>query len=435
MSLVMRDLEDLESQNDDDSSDVKASSNTLKSRTNTFPTSPSKNTENQNEKDKRKEDDAAQNMINEMQMQTMYKMVEEITIKTDNGHNVMKKMLYLTNEQALMFDEKAVLKLLDRYLDLGESKFIIILEPAVFAHYQMVTSNPVEQGASKWKRFYQLDRYRSELNETDSRMTETQVVDFMRNILLPIAIETKAVILCQAENSCFLSASFALVAAAEQVRLGAKCPFKVITFVNLSSIYLRHWNAKRYKESKGTDQEAEAADGQGKKYTDSIAHKLLSESQAYRRREPVIDEHLVPTYKAMSKNCMKLHDVPSVASRVIVFENLDEITVAGTGKKEFKFSWGPQAHLYNSIIQCLTRKVPSVSVASFSTWNNEALIDRVFSKTPRLLIDGRERAISSRKLLHIHSPTAYSDPKSLDERRSFVTKFAQDTSSFPSVSK
>ena len=63
-----------------------------------------------------------------------------------------------------------------------------------------------------------------------------------------------------------------------------------------------------------------------------------------------------------------------------------------------------------------------------------ALVDRVFSKTPRLLIDGRERAISSRKLLHRHSPTAYK-ASAVDERRSFVTQFAMDTGSFPSVTR
>eukprot|EP01035_Chromulina_nebulosa_P032714 gene32714-43726_t len=262
MSLVRDYSKEVDIESQYDSSVLKASSNSLQA--NISLSSPSKYTEGKKEEDKRKDDDA-KNMINEMQVQTMYKMVEDITIKTDSGHNETKKLLYLTNEQALMFDEKAVLKLLDRYLDIGESKFIIILEPAVFAHFQMVTSNPVERGASKWKHFHQLDRFRSELNEYDSRMTESQVVDFMRNILVPIAIETKAVILCQAENSCFLSASFALVAAAVQARLGAKCPFKVIAFVHLSTIYLRHLKAKTYQESQGTDQEAEAdtEDSQG----------------------------------------------------------------------------------------------------------------------------------------------------------------------------
>lgn len=376
-------------------------------------------------------------IIDEMKVQTMYKMIEEITIKTDLGHKVMKKLLYLTNEQALMFDEKAVSKLLEE-LDIGDPKFVIIFEPGVNVQSQMRISNPV-QGGSIWEKFKRDGRYQSELNEYDSRITESQVINFMRNVLLPIAVETKAVILVQAENACFLSAAFALVAASEQARLGIHCPFKVIASVHLSDVYQKY-----------------------KSHNDSISHQLLSESRAFKRREGIIEENLHVAWSKISRNPLKLCDIPSSASRVIVFENLDESDDPVDPKKaSVSFSWGASAQLYNFIIKHLIKKVPSISISSFSTWGSDTMLDRLFNKTPVLLIDCRERAFSSQKFLTPDSQLS-SDTKKpilgsnevttidsvkvtpskalklnppLDSRQTFVTSFSKETTSFPTVTK
>ena len=366
-------------------------------------------------------------IIDEMKVQTMYKMIEEITIKTDLGHKVMKKLLYLTNEQALMFDEKAVSKLLEE-VDIGDPKFVIIFEPGVNVQSQMRISNPV-QGSSIWEKFKRDGRFQSELNEYDSRITESQVVSFMRNVVLPIAIETKAVILVQAENACFLSAAFTLVAASEQARLGANCPFKVIASIHLSDVY------QKYKTDKN-----------------SISHQLLSESRAFKRREGFIQENLYVAWKKVSRNSLKLCDIPSSASRVIVFENLDESEASDPKKASASFSWGASAQLYNFIIKHLIKKVPSISISSFSTWGSDTLLDRLFSKTPVLLIDSRERAISSQKYLSPASQLSADTLKpilnsvdtsmqslkvynAMDSKRTFVTSFSEETYSFPTINR
>lgn len=365
-------------------------------------------------------------IIDEMKVQTMYKMIEEITIKTSEGHKILKKLLYLTNEQALMFDEKAVSKLLEE-LDIGDPKFVIIFEPAVCVLSQMKISNPVKSD-SLWEKFKREGRYQSEFNEFDSRITESQVVNFMRNVLLPIAIETQAVILVQAENACFLSATFAMVAASEQERLGARCPFKVIASVHLSDIYQKYVNDNA-----------------------SISHQLLNESRAFQRRGDIIKENIEASWKKISRNPLKLCDIPASASRVIVFENLDENDELNeAGKKEYSFNWGASGQLYNYIIKHLIKKVPSIALSSFSTWGTDEILDRLFNKTPVMLIDSRERAISSQKLLNPTSPCASDvrrpmlelkpipqidtqQPLLLKNNKTFATTFASETFSFPTV--
>ena len=48
--------------------------------------------------------------VDEMKILTMYKMVEEVTISVQ-GQEVTKKILYLTNKQAYLFDEEAMARL------------------------------------------------------------------------------------------------------------------------------------------------------------------------------------------------------------------------------------------------------------------------------------------------------------------------------------
>jgi len=63
--------------------------------------------------------------IDEMRIKTMYRMVEDVTL-SQNGVEQEKKVLYLTNKQANMFDEEGMARCIQA-LDLGEPKCIIRL--------------------------------------------------------------------------------------------------------------------------------------------------------------------------------------------------------------------------------------------------------------------------------------------------------------------
>ena len=58
--------------------------------------------------------------VDEMKIQTMYKMVEDCKVSVI-GNEVVKRILYLTNKQAVLFDEVAMERCIQA-LDIGDPK-------------------------------------------------------------------------------------------------------------------------------------------------------------------------------------------------------------------------------------------------------------------------------------------------------------------------
>ena len=69
--------------------------------------------------------DAGREMVDEMKIQTMYRMVEEISVSCE-GRDIRKKILYLTNKQCSMFNEDGMRRCIEA-LDMGQPKCIIRL--------------------------------------------------------------------------------------------------------------------------------------------------------------------------------------------------------------------------------------------------------------------------------------------------------------------
>ena len=182
-----------------------------------------------------KDGEEKEESVDEMKIQTMYKMVDDVTVNV-NGKQVSKKILYLTNKQAAFFDEQAMQRCIQA-LDIGEPKFVIKLNPSVGVKSQMGTAHDEMIGTS----FEYTGGYftTSEIDKMDERVVETQMILFMRTCILPLAKQTKAVIIIGGANDCCMSAALANVALAEQARLGPNCPFTVIAFVNEFEVHSR----------------------------------------------------------------------------------------------------------------------------------------------------------------------------------------------------
>ena len=67
----------------------------------------------------------------------------------------------------------------------------------------------------------------AEITAKDSKSVQCQIDLFMRNVILPLAKETHALILCNASD-CALANSLDRVMAPEQIRMGKSCPFTVL---------------------------------------------------------------------------------------------------------------------------------------------------------------------------------------------------------------
>ena len=72
----------------------------------------------------------------------------------------------------------------------------------------------------------------SELNSRDEDIVRTQTILFMKSVILPLAIQTKALIIVDGRSDCLLGDSLAKVVLTEQARLGRDCPFSVVAMVS-----------------------------------------------------------------------------------------------------------------------------------------------------------------------------------------------------------
>ena len=325
----------------------------------------------------------AQN-VDEMKIQTMYKMVEEVHVSVQ-GMQVNKKVLYLTNKQACLFDEDAMKRCIQA-LDLGDPKFVIRLLPSlgnfsidVQVHSECQKTN---------KEFSPLDYYnRSELNSTDERTTDAQILLFMRTCVLPLAKQTKALILIGGANDCYLATALATLALQEQARLGKDCPFHVLaTSLQYETYYRTIYDPQ------------------------SLSKQLCKDCVGWNVRIPAIRQFVHNVY-GDDPNAVQHCDLTPAASHYIIFEGFDP----ETGKKNI----APKGAFEAILLQCLTRKLPSIAVqALFSDCGMSHIVELSQRGVPVLMLDCTERAMSvSRKV---------GEPK---------TAIAKESNLFPAISK
>jgi hypothetical protein len=168
--------------------------------------------------------------FDEMKIQTMYKMVEDVTVDI-MGKQVQKKVLYLTNKQAALFDDEAMARCIQA-LDIGEPKFVIKLCASISVRSQNVIAHGETTGTRASEYFNTANgNLSSELDRSDESIFESQVLLFMRTCIIPLAKQTHALILIAGANDCYLGAALSDVALAEQARLGKNCPFTVLATV------------------------------------------------------------------------------------------------------------------------------------------------------------------------------------------------------------
>jgi hypothetical protein len=76
-----------------------------------------------------------------------------------------------------------------------------------------------------------------ELNAQDAKVTERQLVKIMSECVLPLAMQTKALILMSAGNDCAMATAAAKVLGPVQRRLGQECPFTTVGFGHVAEYH------------------------------------------------------------------------------------------------------------------------------------------------------------------------------------------------------
>lgn len=319
------------------------------------------------------ENEEADENVDEMKIQTMYKMVDDCHVNV-GGRETTKKVLYLTNKQAALFDDSAMERCLQA-LDIGDPKFIIMLSTSTGVRSQMIKAHAEVVGApiAEWGIDGDMQFVTSEIDLSDERAVESQLLLFMRTCVLPVAMQTRALIIISGANDCFLGAALSDVALGEQVRLGKDCPFTVVATVYEHEV---HYSAVR---------------------RGSLACQIAKQSLSWRNRLNFTSQF----WKTINDGVLQHCDLSPAASRYIVFESIDEAkdeVSGGFDVKHSKKNTSLRASFETVFLQMMTRKLPSIAVQSHCINKGlQYLVDLTSRNIPVLLLDTRERAITTRR--------------------------------------
>jgi len=168
--------------------------------------------------------DEIEDELEAAKVHTMFNMVMEVQNGLNEGGSVCQ-MLYLTNTQTAKITAETMPNV-RAALKIKEPKLVIRLMPSGF-------------GTAYWKTFrYWNERFpekvRSERSEGDVEAVEHQLAMLVKEVLLPLAITTRALVIGTA--SCSLAAAFAQVSAPYQRQMGHQCPFHVLLFTRAPSL-------------------------------------------------------------------------------------------------------------------------------------------------------------------------------------------------------
>lgn len=310
--------------------------------------------------------------IDEMKVQTMFKMVEDVSISLD-GRMFEKKLLYLTNKQCSMFDETGILRCIQA-LDLGEPKCIIRLMFSGGSSYLYKANAQAHvQRLGQWGTYTLTG---GNINAKDDNDFTQQAIMLMRNCIIPLAKETRALIVINASTNCLLGNVLAEVAIPEQERLGKNCPFKVLGFLNGNPFMT-------YNAVKGI----------------GVAGDLASGSPIWQSRIPAALQH----FGEQAESDYFRVNANKAASHYIVFECIDFDTHPS------KINYNPPNRFQTLLASALSRNLPSVAFCCSNGASNGALVEvggndwDVTSSmlkvgVPVLFLDLRLRAFSCKRI-------------------------------------
>merc|ERR1719506_484010 len=170
-----------------------------------------------------------------------------------------------------------------------------------------------------------------ELNHDDAHGTESQMVLFVKHCILPVAMQTQALILIGGIDDDTLAMAVQKVMGPVQKRLGKDCPFSIVGFCSANEVH-----QKAHKPGSNAGQYAEQSRSWGPKLGE--IHNTLME--IYDGNETMIQQ------------C----DINTCCSHLVVFEGMDHA--------KCKLNFASRIAFTNTFIEYIAGKLPSVVIQS-----------------------------------------------------------------------
>lgn len=159
----------------------------------------------------------------DLQVQTITGLIEEVKVDL-GGQQTTKKMLFMTNAQARKFDMSSQAKVLTA-MDVAPPRLVITLLGSGIQGKNSRSATHASEGGSS----HISHRVYREANEWEFVESLRRLESFMEDTVLPLAIETEALVICKGGN-CYLSAAFSKASAKYAHRNDGKLPFTLMCF-------------------------------------------------------------------------------------------------------------------------------------------------------------------------------------------------------------
>jgi hypothetical protein len=198
--------------------------------------------------------------LESLQVQAIFSLVETFQVK-----QVPKKLLYLTNDQAQTVDLSHMRQFLTSFgiPTTGPSKPKLVINFLESVSYSPLSS--YDCGREPYQQPFNL----GEVSQHEMLETEEKFALFLQRYLLPIAIETNAIVILTGAM-CTLSRLFSQICETEAAARRGVLPFTVLQFASAS----QHWHSSQIQ---GT-----------------LANAICQQSKRWKRNEPKIHHLLFP---------------------------------------------------------------------------------------------------------------------------------------------
>eukprot|EP00929_Paragymnodinium_shiwhaense_P084675 TRINITY_DN452_c0_g1_i2.p1 TRINITY_DN452_c0_g1~~TRINITY_DN452_c0_g1_i2.p1 ORF type:complete len:985 (+),score=113.78 TRINITY_DN452_c0_g1_i2:91-3045(+) len=251
---------------------------------------------------------------------TMHEMVEDI----NKGST---KVLFLTNPQAeLIAGSDEHLKKMLTALEVPKPSLVIRL--LCSAGFRECCANVTEEACRKNPLYAGMKSGEPPFESISEEDTVDAKIDiFMMDVLIPLAVQTNAIVLCTAVPcECILATSFTRMCKTMRGRWGGTMPFTVLSFCNTLDLL--------YKNPKKT----------------SYWRTVREQCRAWRQRDSAVLERLGSDIDRE----IRTDDLDSNATRMIFFDNIDP--------KKATFDRAPSNKLMSELLRHLCAAVPSLAV-------------------------------------------------------------------------
>jgi hypothetical protein len=303
--------------------------------------------------------DDTKKQLEELQIRTIFSLVEPLEIEIDSK-TMQKKLLFITNKQARKFDFTNMSYLLQAMDITPRPQLVINLIPSLWRAEgeSFPLCGCLKKNDDATKKILLSFGFHTEAGKKELEESGLNVMLFLQQCVLPVAIQTNALVLMHADE-CVLSTAFSQLCATQQEKMGGKLPF--------TPLCIFHGVALHSATDRGT-----------------VTYALQRKSKRWMEHDKKLGDAAEATYGLQHAN-HGAHDLPAGCTHYIIVDGV-------TGGKH---DWGPCDLFKNAFTQRLASELPSLGIATMMYMDSSSSLrlfeDYVGRELPLLILDSRAR--------------------------------------------